>query len=152
MKPTLLILTLLALFGSAQAQNWIGLRTGYPLGVTIHYGIDGGLSDDLDLRINANIRVRDDDVNFGVGADALSTLSVQDPFELYIGGGPAIDVGGGGVLVDVHGLVGGEFRLGDLELDPFGIFAELALGGAIGIGRDSVIPTFGGAVGFNYHF
>ena len=54
------------------------------------------------------------------------------------------------LLLDVHGLVGGEFVLSDLDLDALGIFAELNLGAAIGIGRPSVIPRFGAAVGFNY--
>lgn len=147
---TTLLLVLLG--GAAQAQTWVGLRTGYPLGVTLHYGIENALSNGFDLRVSANLRVRGSDVDFGVGVDALTEITVEPPFTVYVGGGPSLDFGGGGALFDIHGLAGGEFRLTDMGLDPLGIFAELALGAAIGIGRTSVIPSFGGAVGFNYHF
>lgn len=146
------LLALLLSFGSAQAQNWFGLRTGYPLGVTLHYGIENGLSSGFDLRVSANLRVYGDEVNFGIGADALNTVALEGPFEVYVGGGPALDFGGGGALFDVHGLVGGEFRFVDLGLAPLGIFAELSLGAGIGLGRPSRIPTFGGGIGFNWHF
>ncbi len=154
MKRLILALTLaLLVLGSASAQsNWFGLRSGYPLGVTLHYGIQNGFSPGIDLRVSANMRVRGGNVNFGVGVDALNVVTVEGPFEVYIGGGPAIDVGGGGVLLDIHGLVGGEFRLRDAGLEQLGLFAELALGAGIGIGRPSIIPTFGGAVGFNWRF
>jgi hypothetical protein len=138
--------------GSAQAQNWIGLRTGYPLGVTVHYGIDDAISPGTDARVSANLRVRSGDVNFGVGVDVLNTVTIEPPFEVYVGGGPAIDFGGGGILVDLHGLAGAEFILSDLDLEELGVFAEFSLGAAIGIGRTSQIPTFGGALGFNYRF
>lgn len=145
---------LLALFlGTANAQNWIGLRTGYPLGVTLHYGIADMFSPTTDGRVSANLRVRGSNVDFGVGFDVLETVHVEHPFHVYLGGGPAIDFGGGGVLFEVHGLAGGEFILADLDLEELGIFAEFSLGGAIGMGaRSSTIPTFGGAVGFNYRF
>ncbi|MEX2535006.1 MAG: hypothetical protein WD273_05340 [Trueperaceae bacterium] len=145
------LLLMLAL-GTAQAQNWVGLRTGYPLGVTIHYGIGNMFSPTTDGRISANLRVRGSNVNFGVGFDVLETVHVESPFVVYLGGGPALEFGGSGALFEVHGLAGGEFVFSDLDLEELGIFAEFSLGGAIGIGRPSQIPTFGGAVGFNYRF
>lgn len=147
-----LIILITLVFSNANAQSWAGLRTGYPLGVTLHYGVENGLAAGTDFRVSGNLRVRSSNVEFGVGVDALQTVSINDPFYVYVGGGPAVDFGNGGVLVDLHGLVGGEFRLSDIELNPFGIFAELSLGAGIGLGRDSIIPSFGGAVGFNYHF
>lgn len=147
-----LALLLMLLVGSAQAQNWIGLRTGYPLGVTVHYGIDDAFSPTTDGRVSANLRVRGSSVNFGVGFDVLETVQVEPPFSLYVGGGPAVAFGGGGILLEVHGLGGGEFFLTDLDLEELSIFAELSLGAALGINRASEIPTFGGALGFNYRF
>lgn len=148
-----LALTLIALAaGSASAQNWFGLRTGYPLGVTVHYGMSDTFANGFDARISANLRVRGERVSFGVGVDALNTVSVEGPFNLYVGFGPALDFGGGGALIDLHVLGGGEFRFTDLGLDPLGVFAEVSLGAGLGLGRPSQIPTFGGAVGFNYRF
>lgn len=148
LTATLLVLA----FGAAQAQSWIGLRTGYPLGVTVHYGINNGLSSGLDLRVSANLHVYGKNVNFGVGVDGLHDVYLRRPFTVYVGAGPALDFGGGSALLDIHGLLGGEFRLSEVNLDPLGIFAEVELGAGIGIHRPSVIPTFGGAIGFNYHF
>lgn len=148
-----LALLLMLVLGSAQAQNWVGLRTGYPLGVTVHYGIADMISPTTDGRISANLFVRGSDVNFGVAFDVLETIQVESPFQVYLGGGPAVEFGSGGGLFEVHGLAGGEFFLTDLDLEELSIFAEFSLGGAIGFGtRTSQIPTFGGAVGFNYHF
>ena len=149
------LMTLLAVLclGSAQAQdNWFGLRSGYPLGVTVHYGIENALSNGFDLRISANLRSRGSGIEVGIGVDGMNTVYIERPFEVYIGGGPAIDFGGGGALFDIHGLAGAEFRFYDTGLDNLGIFAEIALGAGIGIGRPSQIPSFGAAVGFNWHF
>lgn len=148
-----LVLLLVMLASSALAQNnWFGLRTGYPLGVTVHYGIRNGLAAGTDLRISGNLRVRGSDVRVGVGVDALRNVAAQGPFVVYVGGGPAIEFARGGALLDIHALAGGEFRFVDLGLPQLGLFAELALGAAIGIGRPSEIPTFGAAVGFNWRF
>lgn len=149
---SILILALLA-GGAAQAQdNWFGLRSGYPLGVTLHYGIDDGLSAGTDLRINGRIYVRGADAVVGVGVDALRTVSVEDPFVVYVGGGPAIEIGSD-VFLDVHGLAGAEFRLTDVDLPELGVFVEGALGATIALsGGTSRVPDFGAAVGFNWHF
>lgn len=152
MKRIVGLILIALVLSTVQAQSWFGLRSGYPLGVTLHYGVANALANGFDLRVSANLRVRGPDVSFGVGVDALNVVAVERPFTVYVGGGPAIDFGGGGALIDIHGLLGGEFRFTDLGLDPLGIFAELSLGAGIGIGRPSVIPTFGGAVGFNFHF
>lgn len=153
MKRTITLLVFLLAFtlGSAQAQNWFGVRTGYPLGFTVHYSIEDAISPQFDLRVSANFRVYDSNVNFGVGLDALSTVSIEPPFEVYIGGGAAIDVGGPGPGLELHGLAGGEFRFTDAGLDPLGIFGEVTLGVGFGGGRPFG-PRFGGALGINWHF
>ena len=152
LRAVLVLVAALLFGGSAFAQNWFGLRTGYPLGGTAHYGIENAFDPGRDARISANLRIRNNDVDFGVGFDYLQAVSVQPPFTLYVGGGPAVDFGRGGILIEIHGLAGGEFRFTDVNLDPLGIFAEISVGAGFGIGRSSEFPRIGGAVGFNYHF
>lgn len=146
------VVVVLVTAGFAHAQNWVGLRSGVPLGVTLHYGIAGALPDGSDLRVSGAVRSRGGDLNFGVGIDALNELSVAEPFVVYAGGGPALDFSQEGALLDVHVLLGGEFLFGDVGLEPLGVFAELSLGVGIGLGRPNEIPTFGGALGVNYRF
>ena len=132
------MLTLFLMLASAQAQgNWFGVRSGYPLGGTLHYGIENALSNGFDLRVGINLSSRGNSLDVGLGIDALNTVYIERPFEVYVGGGVAIDFGGGGTLLDAHGLAGGEFRFTDLGLSPLGLFAELSLGAAVGIGRRS---------------
>ncbi len=148
----IILLVLGTVFSCAYAQNWVGLRSGFPLGVTLHYGVADALSDGSDLRVSGTIRSRGGDVAFGVGVDALNELSIAEPFVVYAGGGPALDFSQDGSLLDVHVLLGGEFLFADVGLEPLGVFAELTLGVGIGLGRPSEIPTFGGALGINYRF
>jgi hypothetical protein len=126
------------LFASAQAQeNWFGVRTGYPLGITLHYGIENGLDNGFDLRISGNLRAYGNKVEVGIGIDGMNDIIQDGPFSLYLGGGPSLDFGGGGALLGLHGLVGGEIRLSGAGLGSFGIFVEGSLGASIGLGRDS---------------
>lgn len=149
-----MLLVLAWALSSVQAQtNWFGLRSGYPLGVTLHYGIENALSNGFDLRVGANLRSRgNSSFDVGLGVDGLNTVVIERPFEVYVGGGPAIDFGSGGVLIDLHALAGAEFRFWDAGLSPLGLFAEATIGAAIGAGRPSVIPSFGAGVGVNWHF
>ena len=151
-RLSLILLTLLSLNLASAQNDWFGLRTGYPLGVTIHYGIGNGLPNGFDMRISANLRVRNNNlVDFGLGIDGMNTVYRDRPLEFYVGGGPALDFGGGGILIDVHGLAGGEFRLYDAGIPRLGIFGEVSLGAGLGIGRDSIIPSAGVGFGFNWH-
>lgn len=153
MKHSFVLIVALLLFTSARAQqNWFGLRTGYPLGLTVHYGIENGLDNGFDLRISGNLRAYGNNVEVGIGIDGMNDIIRDGPLSVYIGAGPALDFGGGGALLDLHGLVGGEFRLTGAGLGSFGIFVEGTLGASIGLGRDSRIPSGGAAVGFNWHF
>lgn len=150
MKQFLGLVFTLFLFTSAQAQeNWFGVRTGYPLGITLHYGIENGLDNGFDLRISGTIRAYGNNVEVGIGLDGLNDIIQDGPFSIYLGGGPALDFGDGGGLLDLHGLVGAEFRLSGTGL---GLFVEGSLGASIGLGRDSRIPSGGAAVGLNWHF
>lgn len=151
MRRILLVLTALVLLGgAAQAQQWAGVRTGYPLGVTLHYGTS---LDAFDLRISGRVVARGDSVRFGVGFDALSTFVREGPLSGYFGAGPAFEVGSDDFILEVHGLIGGEYRFTELELDPLGVFLEGSLGGEVNLsGGDADVPSVGAALGVNWHF
>ena len=138
------------------SQDWIGIRGGYPLGVTLHYGIANGFGNGVDLRISGRAVVRENTTQFGVGFDALRVTTVVDPVYIYIGGGPAFDFGRNDTRIDIHGLLGAELRFFQVALSQFGIFAEFSLGGVFKIDNDRqtsvLIPEPGIAVGFNYRF
>jgi hypothetical protein len=138
----------------ANAQgNWFGIRSGYPLGVTLHYGVANGFGPGADLRVSGRLVVDQNGSRFGLGLDAMHTVAAASPFSVYLGGGPAVEFGSGVALLDVHGLVGSEFRFVDLGMPQLGLFAEGTLGARIGIsGISSRFPTFGAALGVNYHF
>lgn len=153
MKRLLFIAVMVMTASAAHAQdNWFGLRTGYPLGLTVHYGIENGLNNGFDLRISGNLRAYGRNVEVGLGIDGMSDIIQDGPLSLYIGAGPSLDFGGGGALLDLHGLVGGEFRFSAAGLSQLGLFIEGTLGASIGIGRDSRVPSGGAAIGFNWHF
>lgn len=153
MRRVLIALALLALAGgAAQAQNWFGVRSGYPLGVTLHYGVPG---DAFDYRFSGRVVSVRGDTRVGFGVDALRTLGVDGDLRGYAGGGPAVEVGGGDAVLDVHALAGGAFRFRELGLDPLAVFAEISLGGQISLGgeRDNTrVPTLGAAIGVDWYF
>ncbi len=133
--------------------NWFGIRSGYPLGLTVHYGVANALASGADLRVSGRLVVDGNGTRFGLGLDALHTVAAVSPFSVYLGAGPAVEVGSGVALLDVHGLVGSEFRFVDLGVPQLGVFAEGSMGARIGItGISSRFPTFGAALGVNYHF
>jgi len=155
-RPALILCAVLAfgLFANASAQNWFGVRSGYPLGVTLHYGIDNALSNGFDLRVSGRVTASGGAARFGIGVDAMTTVANEGPFSVYLGAGPALEFGNGGAWLDIHALAGGEFRFVDFGLDQLGLFLEATLGGSFGLGAGSTaqIPTFGAALGVNWHF
>ncbi len=153
MKRYLFLVLMIVMATSAQAQaNWFGVRTGYPLGITLHYGIENGLDNGFDLRISGNLRAYGNLVEVGIGLDGMNDIIRDGPLSIYIGAGPAVDFGGGGALLDLHGLVGGEFRFSGVGVGSFGLFVEGTLGTSLGLGRDGRTPSGGAAVGLNWHF
>lgn len=154
------ILTILALaalvsgLSAASAQgNWFGVRSGYPLGVTLHYGVANALSNGYDLRISGKLVVDNNGSRFGLGLDGLHTIAAATPFSAYLGAGPSVEVGSGKALIDLHALIGGEFRFSDFGMPQLGLFGEGTLGATIGLsGVQSRFPTFGAALGVNWHF
>lgn len=149
-RMILVLTTVLLLGGAAQAQQWAGVRTGYPLGVTVHYGTS---LDAFDLRISGRVVARGDRVRFGVAFDALSTVVRDGPVSAYIGAGPAFEIGSDEFVLDIHALVGGEFRFTEFELDQLGVFLEGSLGGQLDVTDGTAqVPSVGAALGVNWHF
>ncbi len=151
--PIAFAIALFLVLSSANAQNWFGVRTGYPLGVTLHYGIANALSNGFDLRVSGRVVAHNGKARVGLGLDAITTVVAERPFNVYVGAGPAIEFGNGGAWLDIHALGGAEFRFVDLGLPDLGVFVEATLGGSIGLGSGAKaeVPTFGAALGFNYH-
>ncbi len=152
--PILLLVALASGLATASAQgNWFGVRSGYPLGVTLHYGIANALSNGYDLRVSGKLVVDNAGSRFGLGLDAMHTFAAASPFSAYLGAGPSMEFGSGTALLDLHALLGGEFRFTDFGLPQLGLFAEGTLGATIGISNAaSRFPTFGAALGVNWHF
>lgn len=148
-----LALAALLLVGAAGAQNWFGVRSGYPLGATLHYGVANALSRGADLRISGRLVSSGGSVAFGVGADAILGVFADGPVTAYVGGGPALEFGAGRADLGVQGLVGGQFRFTQVGLASLGVFLEGSVGGSISLsGGTARIPTFGAALGFNWYF
>lgn len=138
----------------AHYNNWAGIRTGYPLGLTVHYGRVNGFGAGADMRISGRVEVHGSVARFGLGVDVLHTVYSDSPFTVYLGAGPAIETGSDGTWLDLHGLVGSEFRFVNVGAPQVGLFAEGTLGGVIGFSgnQTSQIPAVGLALGVNYHF
>jgi hypothetical protein len=150
MRRFLIPLAVFAFLGTVQAQQWVGVRTGYPLGVTLHYGT---ALPSFDLRVSGRVVARGESVRVGVAADALSTIQRDGPLSAYIGAGPALEIGSDDLILEVHALVGGELRFTEFELDALGVFVEGSLGGQVNLaGGDADVPSVGAALGVNWHF
>lgn len=151
-RPLLIIgLAVLALtaFSGAAAQNWVGLRSGYPLGVTVHYGMANALRG-ADLRISGRVSVSGRNTYVGVGLDALWNVYREGPLTGYVGAGPSVEFGTGRAELGVNGLGGLDFRFTG-ALSPLSIFVEGQIGGALSLsGGGARVPTFGAAVGVNW--
>ncbi|TVR91586.1 MAG: hypothetical protein EA416_09235 [Trueperaceae bacterium] len=139
--------------GNAAAQDWFGVRSGYPLGVTLHYGVGNALGNGADLRISGRLVASSGGVRFGLAADALLNVFVDGPIDAYVGAGPSIEFGPGRADLGVQGLVGGQFRFAQVGLPQLGVFAEGSVGASLSLsGGSARIPTFGAALGFNWFF
>lgn len=142
-------------------DTWVGASTGYPIGLTAHYGLGDALGDGIDLRFNGKFTfasaVTASAFGFNVGADALFAIPIDaENFGVYAGAGPnigfvsATSVGGvsaGGLSLGVQALAGAEYDVSD----QIGVFGELRLGFAYITSLNfAADPTF--ALGVNYHF
>ena len=97
-RHLVVLLTVLLLAGAASAQNWFGVRSGYPLGVTVHCGVGNALANGADLRVSARVVVGPGGrATFGVGFDAL--------VDVYADG--AIGLSGGTARIPTFGAAVG---------------------------------------------
>lgn len=150
MRRLLIPLAVLAFFGAVQAQQWVGVRTGYPLGVTLHYGT---ALPSFDLRVSGRVVARGESVRFGVALDALTTVAQEGSLRGYVGAGPALEIGPDDLVLDVHALAGGELRFVELSLPELGVFAEASVGGQLDLSDGTAhVPSIGAALGVNWHF
>lgn len=148
-----LVLAALLAFGAAHAQNWFGVRSGYPLGVTLHYGMANALGNGADLRISGRLVSSGGVTSFGVGIDGLVRVYADGPATAYVGAGPSLEFGPGRADLGVQGLVGGQFRFAQVGLPQLGMFLEGSIGASLSLsGGTARIPTFGAALGFNWYF
>ena len=169
----------LLLTGGAFAQNnstaldvapsgntWLGLSTGYPLGLTVHYGLGNGLGNGVDLRFNGQFYTGTlnnlSSLGFNLGADALFNIPVDaQNLNVYAGAGPklgfevasgSLTTGGsiGGFSLAAQALAGTEYFVSP----EIGVFGEFRLGFnyVTGVPGTTIgfLPTL--ALGANYHF
>lgn len=152
LRLALLLAALLAA-GAAQAQNWFGVRSGYPLGVTLHYGMANALGGGADLRLSGRLVAGSGGISFGVGIDGLVGVFADGPVTAYVGGGPSLEFGPNRADLGVQGLVGGQFRFTQVGLPRLGLFLEGSVGASLSLsGGTARIPTFGAALGLNWTF
>lgn len=172
-KVLIAVVGALLLTGVAFAQNddtaldvapsgdtWVGLSTGYPLGLTAHYGLGDALGDGIDLRFNGKFSffggLVSSGFGFNIGADALFAIPVDsENLSVYAGAGPNIgfasstvsSVTTGGFAVGAQALAGAEYDVAE----QIGVFGEFRLGFAYITSLNfSADPTL--ALGVNYHF
>lgn len=153
-----------ALDVAPDGDTWVGASTGYPFGLTAHYGLGNALGDGIDLRFNGQFSFAGSfgysAIGFNLGADALFNIPVEaDDVKVYAGAGPKLGfilastnlgIGGasaGGFQLGAQGLAGAEY----LVTDDIGVFGELRVGlsylSGFGIGFDPAL-----FLGANYHF
>lgn len=131
--------------GAAFAQNgfYAGASAGYP-GAALHFGVEDVAVDGLDARVNIGYAY---DGDFSFGVDGLYSLDVDTsdlPIDVYVGGGVGADFGGSFFL---KGLVGGEYRLVEIDVPALGVFVELGPTFEFGSGISA-----DARLGVNYHF
>jgi hypothetical protein len=155
MRKLLISLIAIAALGTgaafAQSGFWAGISGGYP-GAQVHFGVENVFAG-LDVRANLGFFYFGPAASgFGLGANAVSPLDTQNgttPTEVYVGAGPNLSVGAAAVGLSIDAFVGGEYRLGELNLPEGGVFLEI--GPAV-----RILPGFGvdfiGRLGFNWHF
>lgn len=152
-----------ALDVAPDGDSWVGASTGYPFGLTAHYGLGDALGDGIDLRFNGQFAFSGNFVSsaigFNIGADALFNIPVEvDDLSVYAGAGPKLGfavastnlgAGGGsigGFQLGAQGLAGAEY----LITDEIGLFGELRIGFAYLAGDIGFDPAL--FLGANYHF
>ena len=138
------------------SQNWFGVRLGYfnqsyPFGLALHFGVEN--PNGLDLRISGSLQRRER-WSLGVGADVLRPFSEVRGLSVYGGAGGFLAFEGQAFLIDVHGLLGTQYRLVAANLEELGFFLEVNLGAALAVGGipQPNVPHISALFGLNVYF
>jgi len=136
-----LIILLFTVFSNGYASSWFGVRTGYPLNITAHYGLENIMFTGINLRASANFSQRQafmdyyngdkSPSSFGIGLDGLLKIAESKPINIYLGTGATINFLDAKTITDLHLLAGLEFRPNVAILNQLGIFTEAS--GAYGL-------------------
>ncbi len=156
-----LALVIFVFLSQASASSWFGVRSGYPLNITAHFGFENVLFTGIGLRVSANLSQRQAFLNyidnnssstsFGFGADALLPIIKQNPVLIYLGVGSTVSFAAAKTLTDIHGLAGLEYRPDVAILNQLGIFTEASAAiGAINLTEKS-FQSLSWSIGVNWH-
>jgi hypothetical protein len=143
----------------ASAQNYLGYRTGDPLGNAFQLGIKSFVLSLLDMRVGFIVGSTDvagvSEITFGVSVDMLGDVLVRRPWIIYVGAGGAVNYMGNGTVLEAHVLSGIELSLEAFNLDPLSVFLELSAGVPTGLGElEGIVieENVYGALGLNFYF
>ena len=133
---------------------WIGLSLGFPLGGSVHFGINDLLGNAIDTRFNASFSGS----QVAIGANAVFDFAINTnlPLEVYAAVGPTLvfgdnedvgDLDNDGSGFGIAALAGAEYRFTNIGFQPGGAFFEI--GPFFGFDFDSRLAA---RLGINYHF
>lgn len=144
---------------TARAQNYLGYRTGDPLGNAFQLGIKDFVLSRMDMRVGFIVGSTDNDgesdITFGVSVDMIGDVLVRRPWVFYVGVGGAVNYLGSGTVLEAHVLSGVEMSLEVFNLDPLSVFLELNAGVPTGLGElEGIVieENVYGALGLNFYF
>lgn len=157
---TVLFVSLLSVCTPAvKAQNYLGYRSGDPLGNAFQLGVKSFVLSHLDMRVGVIVGSteidEENEITFGVSIDMLGDVLVRRPWVFYVGFGGAVNYVGSGTVLEAHVLSGIEMSLEVFNLDPLSVFLELNAGVPTGIGElEEVVieENIYGALGLNFYF
>ncbi len=131
---------------------WVGLSLGFPLGGSVHFGINDLLGNAIDTRFNASFAGG----RVALGANAVFDFAIDTnlPLEVYGAVGPTLIFGNSDNNLDedasgfgISALAGAEYRFTGLGFQPGGAFFEI--GPFFSFNFDSRLAA---RLGINYHF
>ena len=96
----------------ANAQNYIGYRSGDPLDNAFQLGIKDFVLSRMDMRLGVIVGSADvndeSEITFGVSVDMIGDVLVRRPWVFYVGVGGAVNYMGTGTVLEAHVLSGVE--------------------------------------------
>jgi len=156
-----LLVLAFAMLPTSYASSWFGVRTGYPLNISTHYGLENIMFTGINLRASASISQRQAFMDyysgnkspnsFGIGLDGLLKVAESKPINIYLGAGATINFIDAKTISDLHLLAGLEFRPNVPILNQLGIFTEASAAyGLVNISEKS-FQQLSWTLGVNWH-